>query len=1597
MTEHFDALNASDKIRDAYRDYLLTSNDFADASVREEFNRVLEQRFPLTKGPFVQATPPYKKSMSLNELARDGVLSAEIVSHPTIIPNSDRPLYDHQVSAIKKISAGRNVVVATGTGSGKTEAFLLPIINSLLEERRAGTLSKPGVRALLLYPMNALANDQLDRLRELLANLPDITFGRYTGEVGNEDESSQVENYQRRYGKDPIPNEMLSRERMRDTPPHILLSNFTMLEYLLIRPVDTNFFDGDTGNHWRFIVLDEVHTYQGAKGGEIRMLLKRLRDRVVTSARDRITYIGTSATIGSLESDMPKLAEYASLLFDETVEYSKSDDRCDIIRPQFEKQREYPVDVNLTADQIADLHEAVVNNDPAALTDLLDFHLAERGAHLSLPKRLGDLLARESTFQIILQSLKERPRPIDEIIKSFSGSETPRTTASQLIYLAKYAEAPGDSSPLLSARYHLLLRALEGMFYCYAQSHPESQPRMSLEPHEHCRSCSQEEPSVMFEIGPCVQCGSTYLIGKVNNTDEGPRLGIAAPLGTDNVYLTLFDESNERDLEGDEDDDAFAVEAGIAGDSHDVRTLCMKCGALDEGTPTCDHGNARRKVIHSKPKDSESPMRKCVVCSYQTRGNAINRVQTGQDAPNSILASAIYQQLPEAPDMSEAVGGGRKLLCFSDSRQDAAFFAPYLERTYMRNVQRRLLLDALREADEVLRFEDLVGTIARQSQRFHVLSDISSDSSPEVEVRKWMLREALNLEGRLSLIGTGLIRIDSRIPAASIPTALVESGFNPVESLHVLQVLLQIMREKGAIDIPPTIDISDPIFAPRNFVSRMRKTSDGRILGWSPKAKRTNSRLDYLSRLQNEPEVSNKTRELLEAIWDEITPRTSAWHHLFKVDTKGNVPSLCLDYKMLDFSATNVEEDVYECDTCRRVSLRNVRDICPQYRCTGRLRRGESKTGRRGQYEKLYSQQLRIGMNVEEHTGQLSNTRASDVQQKFVEGYINTLSCSTTFELGVDLGEIRAVLMKNVPPTAANYAQRAGRAGRRTSSTALVTTFAQRRNHDLFYFAHPEELVRGVVQAPQISITNTLIIRRHIHSVALSAFARQVVEEGGEWPRELNVGEFFYDKDTAGQTMAARFESWLRTHPQQLGESLKRIVDDQSTSSELGIQNWLWVDDLYTDTNLNEKGWMRKAEIVIREHLADIDALIREKEAEGRQLPTGSQKALAIANTLRILQKQANTIRGRKLIDYLAQRIVLPKYGFPVDVVSLDILSPNSTAGADIDLSRDLQMGILEFAPGSTTVANKLLWEGNGLRIPPDKVLPEFDWRVCAKCGTFRTVNELDVGCDVCGSIESTPSVKAIIPSFGFLGKPSNQKPGDSRPSRVGSLRSFFTEFTGQMPELEHVPIGKESVGVRVGKEAVVTVLNRGPRNAGFQICLTCGGAQPPSRSVRKRTNNQPEKPHKRPGIRATECTHRQVRRVLGHQFRTDAIQIDLPGLVTYEQGESVLAALLAATEKLDIPRDDLKGTSRASRGGGSRSIVIYDAVPGGAGYSRAVREALDKLFSEAAAITRNCTCGEETSCYGCLRSYANQHIHQELSRRRANEVFASLGLDTRI
>jgi len=248
----FDPVRASNNIKDEFISYISTSFSFSDLGLRRQFEEQLKSI--ISKGPYLETNDVFVSGKSIKELIDEGILSPlfeeleknKINKEKRILP-IDRPLYFHQEKSIRTIVGGNNAVISTGTGSGKTNCFLIPVINELLREKEAGTLG-PGVRALFIYPMNALANDQLKNIRKLLMDYEDITFGVYNGGTEYEEDDA-LKVYESMFANEPIEklrhplkNELLSRSQMKKTPPNILFTNYAMLEHLLFRPNDDTIF-----------------------------------------------------------------------------------------------------------------------------------------------------------------------------------------------------------------------------------------------------------------------------------------------------------------------------------------------------------------------------------------------------------------------------------------------------------------------------------------------------------------------------------------------------------------------------------------------------------------------------------------------------------------------------------------------------------------------------------------------------------------------------------------------------------------------------------------------------------------------------------------------------------------------------------------------------------------------------------------------------------------------------------------------------------------------------------------------------------------------------------------------------------------------------------------------------------------------------------------------------------------------------------------------------------------------------------------------------------------------------------------------------------
>lgn len=1564
-TQYLDPLRAASRIEEDYRGYLRSAFSPSDPTMRAAFDGQLSAGLELTRGPILQAVPPYATGASVAELIAEGVLSHHFERLAETGFGLQRPLYHHQEQAIRRLGAGRNAIVATGTGSGKTEAFLLPILEHLAQEIDSGTVSSPGVRALLLYPMNALANDQLGRLRDLLLPFPEITFGRYVGDTPHK-RAEGVQQHRMRFKSDPPPNELVCRDDMKERPPHLLVTNFAMLEYLLVRPEDQRFFDGSTSEHWKFIVLDEVHVYDGAKGAEIGMLLRRVRERILTSERGRLRCVGTSATLGQGPDDRPLLMEFAEQIFDEPFTWTDQDrDACDLV----EAKRDELV-----------LGDATWSCDPSTFLALRDTFRAggdasalheAAGAATSAPQAnespeawLGRALGTEDHLVRLQLHLGDGSVDIGQAAADVFGDAKHAPALAALVDLAVSADASGSDRSLLPARWHFLLRALEGAFYCLAPHHPEEQSRLLLSRHLECPACAGAGlRSAMFETAVCRRCGAQYLVGLI---DDDSKL-VSAGLNIDEPRHFLVGDA----LELAEDDDELALDDDAEPSKFDPYVLCTGCGAIDRRSTGCGCGIPARQLLEVCARAAGKPIRQCAGCGGRTSGGSLlQRFTTGADAPVAVVATSLYQELPPAPTERRSVGDGRKLLSFADSRLDAAFFAPYLERTYNRAVQRRLLwtvmAEKVAEGDTALRMADLRSRLKNLAVEVGVVDEYDRETTPDQHARHWLVAEMLSTDRQQNLEGVGLAELAVPIPRGlTAPQELLALGLQSDEVFDLVRVLLDTIRRGRAITIDSDVDLDDPIFEGRPTTGIREFQSQSRVLSWNP-TRGSNQRVGYLQKVLERLGRSDDAASLLGAIWGEwLADPRGDWSGVLVMEESRGIGVLHrLDSARLEFLPVTDDHQPLQCDHCRQVWWRSVRGACPGVSCPGTVGRVEGELPR-SHYRRLYTSLSPIGQRVEEHTAQLTAAVAAKRQQEFIDGDINVLSCSTTFELGVDVGEIQSVLMRNMPPSAANYVQRAGRAGRRAGSPALVVTFAQRRSHDLHFFDHPHSMVDGHVSAPVVRTDNPAIVRRHLFATAFAMF--QKLQADGAVRVNHTVADFFFPKD---DSPADRMMRWVRSAPEDLLGSIRRITPETlHEHPDLDLANLTWADGLDGDFNEPGMGRLRLAQQEIQQEIAALDAQLSDAYTERKK------------GRIYALEPVLKTLRRDLTLNRLARAGILPKYGFPVDVVTLDL-----GADAAVELDRDLAMAIVEFAPGNEIVADKRVWTSTGIKIPAGLNLLFQRWGKCTVCGAQRTwLEELESvpPCRVCGSESVQGSGRFVQPRFGFLGADTGRRPGDRRPARNASRSFFFDTYEGTEPARELTPIGSQTVGTRVSRQGRITVMNSGPGGRGYETCTWCGHLAKPGET--------PPEGHPRPRD-GKPCTGSLRHTALGHWFVTDTIEIDLPWSPDEDHALALLHSLLAAPSAVGVKDDDVNGTLRPSASGGW-ALVLFDTVPGGAGHCRRIATRLPDLFRGAFQRVSTCDCGEETSCYGCLRSYRNQFDHHRLRRGFAVDQLKVLGL----
>ena len=1555
----FRPAESSKQIVDFYRNYLLTTFQTTDDKYNSQLEAELRKDGVISSGPFVSVSDSYEKEKTIAELVESRLLCESMLNLGRLDPYARR-LYRHQVEATLKAVEKKNLIITTGTGSGKTECFLIPVVNELLKEQEAGTLGA-GVRALIIYPMNALVNDQIRRLRELFSSYEgcSITYGKFTGETA-EDFTRARNEFVEREGIEPPKNELICREQMRKTPPNILITNYAMLEYLLLRPGDVAFFSEANADKWQTIILDEAHTYSGAKGIEVGTLLKRVKAML---KRDDIQFILTSATLGDDKSNQ-KIVNFAQSLCSTRFEES-SIIRSHTIAPSKPAKVE-----KLDFIIYKELAEKIRDN--IASCDVLDW-LRSKGAVIfkdadankSLEKTLFNMILGDSFYYEFRALMLNQTKPLNQIASELRMDINDLT---DFIAVASNAQVSGDK--LFEARYHMFLRGIEGVY-------------ITLNPDRHLfvrkMETYKEDPFSndcgykVFAISFCHNCNATFIVGQ---TEDGFL-----------VQKSKFNDDYEPEvylLEGDYDESE--IDEAEADNKY---VVCAKCGAITHATSldglSCGHDKKYHNLLR-KVKEKGDVLHSCPCCHIiNTQRSIIRPYFLGNEAATAVIATGLYNVLPDSQITKKRVvmeddffGGTEEMeieerkelvkqfLTFSDSRQAAAFFASYLETTYRSNLMKRVMTkiceDHIEQFNRGITLDHFVSLLEEQMEQLKI------GASETRHKAAWIcaIKELTNYKAKNSLQNNGILYFDINI---NMPDN-ANLGMNASEVTALFKLMALYFVKKAAIDLPIAVSKAESAEIFYNGVSFgfvKDHTTRKYIESWLPAAGKDNIRTLFIKRIK--PDLSDEdVVRLLGSIWSQLNTRG-----VLSFDSTNN-------RYLLSTNAITVRtvEKLYKCNECKMVTPFYLNGTCSNPKCNGHLTEYNFENAlKHDHYHNIYRHLNMTDMIAREHTAQLGSQKAYAYQNEFKNEHINVLSCSTTFEMGVDVGSLETVFMRNMPPSPANYAQRAGRAGRSIKSAAYALTYCQNSSHDLNYFKNPVDMIKGTITPPAFNVDNEKIVLRHIFASAFSFFWKKAPELF-----KKNIGEFF---DLNGM---AELKSYLQSNPEDLKEYLRNIVSHE-LQVFYGVDTFAWVDRLFSE-DADTPGVFVLAH---KKYCTDIDELEKARKdciREQRGVAPGSREEKNLTFRIYNIGASLNTIKEQRLIEFLSRNNLIPKYGFPVDTVELTSLGKGGEL-KELRLDRDLFSAISEYAPDSEVVADGKLITSRYVRVLNGYSWPKYNYATCSACQTLnRTIwtEKLPQLCRQCGHELPKGTHQYIIPKFGFV--VDNAEPvdvGTDKPERTykGSI-SYIGD--GKRIESHTYSVCNKKVVVGTSKMDELAVLN----TSNFYICNTCGYG----RVIDDSKDLVKKEKHKKPDGYNCPCDTLTPYSI-GHEFQTDVVLLKFvsENVINLNEAWTILYALLEGLSKcLHIDRTELSGClhwyRNESMGNmGNYGFVLFDNTPGGAGYVRQLRNVSTfiSMLEAALSIVSKCTCGGDTgdtACYGCLCNYYNQKQHDILQRRYA-------------
>lgn len=1568
-----DVFALRDRVVDDYKRYIESfvriRDKRIDAFVREQFDSGA-----LWPDPILQLNPAYEPGPTLDELAAQVVITAGTARFFRKHDGSALRLYRHQQEAIEISRHREPYVVTTGTGSGKSLTYLVPIYDHILRTNP----EKHQVRAIIVYPMNALINSQQTALEDYHRGCPDspVRFAKYTGQVHGD-----------------------ARNRILQDAPHILLTNCEMLEYMLLRPAERLFTDRATAN-LEYLVLDELHTYRGRQGADVAMLLRRLRER---AGNPRLLHIGTSATMvteGKREDRRRVVAAVATQLFGSDV------------------KPENVVDETLQRAILAPLP-----SDGAGLRAAVEAPLSKDLAGF---QRAPLAAWVENTFGIDEEDgrlVRRRPITFLEGVRALSeASGLPEETCTSKL---KEVLTVGNSlrneseEPLFAFRFHQFLAA-GGTVYSTLEA-PE-QRKLSLEGQYYAGG--DEGERLLFPLVFCRECGQEYYMvswRKGADSEITPRTPLFFADDEDEKvfpgYLVLDDgkvwgEGREDDLPDHWwDDRGQTVRIKRDYKPHVPQKLSVLPGGKTQETD-----EAKGTRVWFQP----TPFLLCLRCGIaydRSEKNDFRKLtrlsHTGRSTATTLLSGSAIAQLRK--DTSVAAEA-RKLLSFTDNRQDASLQAGHFNDFIQVALARSALYRALKEKGS-LDHAEVTPAVFRSlnlPQEAYAIAPSEYDPGKErnetamKRLLEYRLYEDLRRGWRIvqpNLEQCGLLRIEypglhemcqneklwTAHPVLQQATpekreqairafldhlrkemAVDAKVLDPQEEWELRQRVTQNLREPWAFDSDDLIRQSTLFVLPSGHG---RRTDRDRSLDFRTK----------VSRFLRRGETWGMDAEIPTDQWGALIKtlvQVLKGNFLRETRTHTQQPAIQLlagAFRWTLGDGTPPELDPIRTRRAESDEFEEVERVANKF------------------FAELYQETARLMTGIEghAHTGQIPSELRIKREGDFRDGKLSALFCSPTMELGIDIRDLNVVHMRNVPPTPANYAQRSGRAGR-SGQPALVAAFCSEGSpHDQYFFRKPELMVAGAVAPPRLDLGNQELVRAHIHSVWLSATG---IKLGTAIEEVLNL-----DPPTAFP-LRPDIQHLMQLSEEKLS-SLRRECQSILDACGEEVKGAFWNTPGWLDAVLQEAPtqfngafdrW-RELYISATQQRDEARKTVDRPGASGKERQEAEQKEREAKREIALLLNQTNKSTESDFYPYryLAAEGFLPGYNFPR--LPLRALLPAGEETHSVDRPRFLGLG--EFGPRNILYHESRKYRMARCVLPTGGVEGRLKKaKFCNACGYFH--DDQHTGADVCNHCK-TPLTGETSEYTPFLFEMPTVKG-----MRVERITCDEEERRREGYEMElHYRFAAGPDGKAIFEKATAT-------EGSQELLQFVYGPQANLWRVNRKWRRSDQRGFrldtktgywaKRSGDddRAGDIDEtRMLSGVLPFVRDTRNILLIRPGAdigAAKEGREAFLASLSFAFQRgmqiyFQVEEQEIAVNRIGERD--TRSILFWEASEGGSGiWLRLMEdpEALARVATEALTIchfdpetgedrAEKDTCAK--ACYRCLLSYSNQPDHRQLDR----------------